>query len=190
MGFVEFGVGVIPAWGGCTEMNRRFIAAAVRNGGDPLKAFQHVFETIALAKVATSAHEAKELGLLRPTDRIVFNPDYLIGEAKREVLRLVAEGYTPAITAKPCYALGRDGLAAARIAIYQMREGGFATPYDAVIAEKLAYVLCGGELTSPQWVDDVYLHSLERAMVLELLKDPRTQARARHMLEHGKPLRN
>jgi 3-hydroxyacyl-CoA dehydrogenase (EC 1.1.1.35) len=128
MGFVEFGVGVIPAWGGCTEMNRRFIAAAVRNGGDPLKAFQHVFETIALAKVATSAHEAKELGLLRPTDRIVFNPDYLIGEAKREVLRLVAEGYTPAITAKPCYALGRDGLAAARIAIYQMREGGFATP--------------------------------------------------------------
>lgn len=190
MGFVEFGVGVIPAWGGCTEMNRRIIAAAARSGNDTLKAFQQVFETIALAKVATSAHEAKELGLLRPTDRIVFNPDYLIGEAKREVLRLVADGYTPQITAKPCYALGRDGLAAARIAIYQMREGGFATPYDAVLAEKLAYVLCGGELSSAQWVDDVYMHNLERTTVIELLKDERTQARARHMLEHGKPLRN
>ncbi|MGC8950890.1 3-hydroxyacyl-CoA dehydrogenase/enoyl-CoA hydratase family protein [Chloroflexus sp.] len=190
MGFVEFGVGVIPAWGGCTEMNRRIIATAARNGHDPLKAFQQVFETIALAKVATSAHEAKELGLLRPTDRIVFNPDYLIGEAKREVLRLVADGYTPTITAKPCYALGRDGLAAARIGIYQMREAGFATPYDAVLAEKLAYVLCGGELSSPQWVDDVYMHNLERMTVIELLKDERTQARARHMLEHGKPLRN
>ncbi len=190
MGFVEFGVGVIPAWGGCTEMNRRIIATAARNGHDPLKAFQQVFETIALAKVATSAHEAKELGLLRPTDRIVFNPDYLIGEAKREVLRLVADGYTPTITAKPCYALGRDGLAAARIAIYQMREAGFATPYDAVLAEKLAYVLCGGELSSPQWVDDGYMHNLERITVIELLKDERTQARARHMLEHGKPLRN
>ncbi len=190
MGLVEFGVGVIPAWGGCTELNRRIIAEAARNGGDTLKAFQRVFETIAMAKIAMSGLEAREMGFLRPTDRVVFNQDYLLGEAKAQVLRMVAAGYQPPIPGKECYALGRDGLAAARVAVYQLTTGGFATPYDAVIADKLAYVLCGGDLSSPQFVDDQYMMALEREAVLELLKDERTQARARHMLETGKPLRN
>lgn len=190
MGLPEFAVGLIPGWGGCKEMNRRIIAEAARSGGDVLKAFQRVFETLAFAKVATSAHEAREMGFLRPTDRIIFNQDYLLGEAKREVLRLAAEGYLPPPSTKTCYALGRDGLAAARIAIYQLAQGGYATPYDTVIAEKLAYVLCGGDLSSPQFVDESYIMRLELEAILALLKDERTMARARHMLETGKPLRN
>jgi len=190
MGLPEFAVGLIPGWGGCKELNRRIIAEAARSGGDTLKAFQQVFETIALVKVATSAHEARELGFLRPTDRIVFNQDYLLGEAKREVLRLAAEGYLPPSSTRTCYALGRDGLAAARIAIYQLAQGGYATEYDTVIADKLAYILCGGDLSSPQFVDEAYIMHLEREAILALLKDERTMARARHMLETGKPLRN
>jgi 3-hydroxyacyl-CoA dehydrogenase len=190
MGLVEFGVGLVPGWGGCKELNRRIIAPAAQNNGDTLKAFQQVFETIALAKVATSALEAQDLGYLRPTDRVVFNQDYLIGEAKREVLRLASAGYEPPPPGKPCYALGRDGLAAARVAIFQMVQGGYATPYDAVIADKLAYVLCGGDLSSPQFVDEQYLLDLERAALITLAKDERTQARALHLLQTGKPLRN
>ncbi|WP_129673732.1 3-hydroxyacyl-CoA dehydrogenase/enoyl-CoA hydratase family protein [Candidatus Chloroploca sp. Khr17] len=190
MGLPEFAVGLVPGWGGCTQLNRRIIAETARNGGDTLKAFQQVFETLAFAKVATSALEARDLGYLRPTDRIVFNQDYLIGEAKREVLRLVGEGYTPPTPGNHCYALGRDGLAAARVAIYQLRQGNFATEYDVVIAEKIAHILCGGELSNPQFVDEQYLLSLEREALLFLGQDERTLARAKHMMETGKPLRN
>ncbi|MFV9503606.1 MAG: 3-hydroxyacyl-CoA dehydrogenase/enoyl-CoA hydratase family protein [Oscillochloridaceae bacterium umkhey_bin13] len=190
IGLPEFAVGLIPGWGGCTQLNRRIIAEAARNGGDTQKALQQVFETIALVKIATSGLEAKELGFLRPTDKVVFNQDYLLGEAKREVLRLVGAGYEPPARGAHCYALGRDGLAAARIAVYQLRQGGYATEYDAVIADKLATILCGGELSSPQFVDEAYMMSLERAALVDLLRDARTMARAKHMLETGKPLRN
>lgn len=190
IGLPEFAVGLIPGWGGCKELNRRIIGAAAHSGGDTLKAFQQVFETIALVKIATSGLEGKELGFIRPGDRIVFNQDYLLGEAKREVLRLVAQGYEPPHSTKSCYALGRDGLAAARVAVYQLRQGGYATEYDAVIADKLAYILCGGDLSSPQWVEEQYIMDLERAMIIELMRDERTMARGRHMLETGKPLRN
>jgi len=189
IGLVEFGVGLIPGWGGCKELNRRIIAEAARNGGNTLDAFQKVFETISQAKVATSAHEAKDYGFLRPADRIVFNADYLIGEAKGEVLRLAAAYEAPA-PGRHCYALGRDGLAAARVAIYAFREAGFATEYDAAIADKLAFVLCGGDLSTPQFVDEQYILDLERQMFVELAKDERTHARVRHILETGKPLRN
>lgn len=190
MGLPEFAVGLIPGWGGCAMLNRRIIAEAARNGGDTLKAFQQVFETMALVKIATSGLEAKELGFLRPTDKIVFNQDYLIGEAKREVLRRVAEVYQQPMPGKECYALGRDGLAAARVAVYQLRQGGYATEYDAVIADRLAYILCGGDLSSAQFVDEQYIMGLEREALLALGQDERTQARARAMIETGKPLRN
>ena len=190
IGLPEFAVGLIPGWGGCKELNRRIIGEAARNGGDTLKAFQQVFETIALVKIATSGLEGKELGYLRPSDKIVFNQDYLLGEAKRAVLQLVAQGYTPPATTKSCYALGRDGLAAARVAIFQLGQGGYATEYDAVIADKLATILCGGDLSSPQWVEEQYMLDLERQMILSLMQDERSMARGRHMLETGKPLRN
>ncbi|MCU0493422.1 MAG: 3-hydroxyacyl-CoA dehydrogenase NAD-binding domain-containing protein [Chloroflexaceae bacterium] len=191
IGLVEFGVGLIPGWGGSKELNRRLIAAAAATpGGDPLKAFQGVFETVSQAKVATSAVEARELGFLRPSDQIVFNGDYLIGEAKRAVLELSAQGYAPPLPGNHCYALGRDGLAAARIAIYSFVQGGFASEYDAFIAEKLAYVLCGGELSAAQPVSEQYLLDLERQVSLELLKQPKTHERIKGMLETGRPVRN
>jgi 3-hydroxyacyl-CoA dehydrogenase len=113
IGLPEFAVGLIPGWGGCTQLNRRIIAEAAKNGGDMLQAFQQVFETISQVKIATSGLEAQDLGFLRDTDRIIFNSDYLIGEAKRTVLDLAARGYIPPERGKHCYALGRDGLAAA-----------------------------------------------------------------------------
>ncbi|NTW02339.1 MAG: 3-hydroxyacyl-CoA dehydrogenase/enoyl-CoA hydratase family protein [Oscillochloris sp.] len=189
VGLVEFGVGIIPSWGGCKELNARVIGAAAQVGSDTLKAFQQVFETIALAKVATSAHEAREASFLRPGDNIVFNGDFLIGEAKTAALKL-APGYEPPARIPRCYALGRDGLAAARVAIYQMVQAGFATEYEGFIADKLAYVLCGGDLSSPQFVDEQYILDLERAAVVELAKQPKTQERAMHLLKTGKPLRN
>lgn len=191
IGLVEVGVGVIPAAGGCKELNRRIIgAAAAFPGGDALKGFMQVFETISQAKVSTSAVEAREAGFLRPTDQIVMNGDYLIGEAKHAVLQMVADGYTPPAPGKHCYALGRDGLAAARVAIYSFVQAAYATEHDGVIANKLAYVLCGGELSSAQWVEEQYILDLERAAFVELLKLPKTQDRIRAMLETGKPLRN
>jgi 3-hydroxyacyl-CoA dehydrogenase len=190
IGLVEFGVGLIPGAGGCKELNRRIIAEAARKGGDTLKAFQRVFETISLAKVATSALEARELGYLRDDDVIVFNQNLLIGAARQEVLTLAASNYEAPANEASCYAMGRDALAAARVAIYQMVQGGYASEYDAFIADKLAYVLAGGELSSPQFVEEQYILDLERAMFVELARQEKTQARARAMLETGKPLRN
>lgn len=190
IGLVEFGVGLIPAAGGCKELNRRLIGgAAAAPGGNPQAALLKVFETISQAKVSGSAVEAREMGFLRATDQIVMNSDYLLGAARQAVLEL-AEGYTPPVPGKHCYALGRDGLAALRIAIYTFQQAGYASEYDAVIAQHLAYVLCGGELSSPQWVDEQYILDLERQAFLELCKEPRTHARMRAMLETGKPLRN
>lgn len=191
IGLVEFGVGLLPAAGGCKELNRRLIGgAAATPGGDALQAFQQAFEQISQARVSTSALEAREMGFLRPSDRIVMNQDYLVGEAKNTVLQLAAGGYTPPAPGKHCYALGRDGLAAARIAIYSFVQGGFATEYDGFIAEKIAYVLCGGELSSAQWVEEQYILDLEREAFIALLKEAKTAERIKAMLETGKPLRN
>lgn len=191
IGLVEMGVGLIPAAGGCKELNRRLIAAAAAlPGGDPLAGLQRAFELISQAKVSGSAVEAREWGFLRPTDRIIMNGDFVLGEAKQAVQNLAAQGYTPPPPGNPCYALGRDGLAAARIWIYSFVQAGYASAYDAVIADKLAYVLCGGELSSPQWVSEQYILDLERHMFMELLREPQTHARIEHMLKTGKPLRN
>lgn len=190
MGLVEVGVGLIPAAGGCKEMNRRLVAGvAATPGGNPQAALMQVLETIAQAKVSGSAIEARELGFLRPTDQIAMNGDHLLGEAKQAVLDL-AQDYIPPTPGNHCYALGRDGLAALRVAIHTLQEAGQASEYDAFIAERLAYVLSGGELSSPQWVEEQYFLDLERQVFLELCHEPRTHARITAMLETGKPLRN
>jgi 3-hydroxyacyl-CoA dehydrogenase len=103
---------------------------------------------------------------------------------------MAAAGYHPPVRGKNCYAAGRDGLAALRLAVYQMREGDYASEHDAKIANKLAYVLCGGELSSPQWVDEQYILDLEREAFLSLCGEPKTLERIWHMLQTGKPLRN
>jgi 3-hydroxyacyl-CoA dehydrogenase len=189
-GLVEFGVGVIPAWGGTKEIMRRVLNPAMRTkNATDIPYLQRAFEQIGLAKVATSAEEARQMGILGPCDRVIMNRDHLLGEAKREVLNMVAQGYTPPIPEK-IYAAGREGLAALKVAVYMLKEGGYASEHDALVAGKLAYVLTGGELSTPSWVSEQYILDLERETFLSLAGEKKSQERMWHTLQTGKPLRN
>jgi len=189
-GLVEIGVGVIPAGGGTKEIVRRLVNPGMRTQNvDPLPFLQRAFEQIGLAKVATSAEEARHMGLLGPADRVVMNRDLLLSEAKKEVLHLASSGYRPPLPEK-IYAAGRDALAALRVGIYMMKEAKYITEHEWLIANKLAYILTGGELSQPAWVDEQYILDLEREAFLSLCGEEKTQARIYNMLETGKPLRN
>ncbi len=190
VGLVEVGIGVIPAGGGCKEMLRRVVTPAMQTPNtDVLPFLQRVFETIGTAKVATSAEEAKQLGFFGSDTRIVMNRDHLIAEAKKTVLNMVAENYQAPPRAK-IYAAGERARAAIRIAIYSMVSGKYISEYDAKIGEQLAYVLCGGNLTAPAWVDEQYILDLEREAFLSLCGQEKTRERIGHFLNTGKPLRN
>lgn len=190
IGLVELGAGVIPAGGGTKEMLRRILNPVMRiENAEPLAALQRAFLQMGQAKVATSAEEARGMNILSPADRIVMNRDHLLAQAKKEVLHMVATGYRPPAP-ELIYAAGRDALAAIRIGAWMFREGGYITQYDHHIAGKLAYVMCGGELTRPQWVSEQYILDLERAAILSLFGEERTQARMWNILQTGKPLRN
>lgn len=189
-GLVELGVGVIPAGGGTKEMMRRILNPPMRTkNADALPFLQRIFEQIGMAKVATSAEEAREMGILSPCDRVVMNRDLLLAEAKKEVLHMVATGYHPPAP-EQMYAAGRDALAALRVGIYMMKEGGYITEYESVIANRLANVMTGGELSSPTWVSEQYILDLEREAFLSLCGEQKTQERMWNMLQTGKVLRN
>jgi 3-hydroxyacyl-CoA dehydrogenase len=191
MGLVEVGVGIIPGWGGCKEMVRRHISPHMHaTNVNPMPYLRQVFETIGFAKVGESAVQSRELGFLAPTDRIIMNRDLQLAEAKREVLTMADAGYRPPVTTGNVYAAGRDVLASVRIEVYSMQQGGFISEHDAKIASKLGYVLCGGELSEPAWMDEQYFLDLERETLLSLAAEPKTQERVMYMLQNGKPLRN
>jgi 3-hydroxyacyl-CoA dehydrogenase len=191
VGLVEVGMGLIPAGGGCKEMLRRVVSPAMQTPNvDPLPFMQRVFETIGMAKVATSAEEARQMGFFSAGDSVVMNRDHLIAEAKRTVREMVAKGYRPPVRGKVIYAVGERLLAALRIAIYSMVQGKYISEYDAKVGEKLAYVLCGGKLTSPTWVDEQYILDLEREAFISLCGEEKTRERIWHFLSTGKPLRN
>jgi 3-hydroxyacyl-CoA dehydrogenase len=190
IGLVELGAGVIPAGGGTKEMLRRIVNPVMRiENAEPLAALQRAFLQMGQAKVATSAEEARSLNILTPADRIVLNRDHLLTEAKKEVLHMVGAGYKPPAP-ELIYAAGRDALAAIRIGAWMFQEGNYITQYDHHIAGKLAYVMCGGELTRGQWVSEQYILDLEREAILSLFGEERTQARMWNILQTGKPLRN
>ena len=190
IGLVELGVGVIPAGAGTKEMLRRIVNPVMRiENAEPLAALQKAFLQMGQAKVATSAEEARGMNILLPADRIVLNRDHLLAEAKKEVLHMVAAGYKPPAP-EPIYAAGRDMLAAIRIGAWMFKEGQYITQYDHHVAGKLAYVMCGGELTRPQWVSEQYILDLEREAILSLFGEEKTQARMWSILQTGKPLRN
>ena len=192
IGQVEAGVGLVPAAGGCKELVRRVVSPVVKHtpGADPLPFLQRIFEMIALAKVSASAVEAQEWGFLAPADRIVMNGDHLLHEAKRMVLELAASNYRPPVPGKEVWAVGVNGLAALEAMVWGLKEAGFASEHDALIANKTAYILCGGRLTKPQWVEPQYILDLEREAFLSLLGEQKTIDRIWHMLNTGKPLRN
>jgi 3-hydroxyacyl-CoA dehydrogenase len=199
MGLVEFGVGVIPAGGGCKEMLLRAIEwvppsvpSAVPGGGKPdlVPYVSRAFETIAMAKVSMCAQEAKDLGYLRTTDRVTMNPDHLLYDAKQSVLSLVKEGYRPPRPRDEIRATGRTGRAMLELLIYLLKEGLYITEHEAVMAKKLAYVLTGGDVDQNNLVTEQYILDLEREAFLSLCGEEKTQERMKHMLETGRPLRN
>ncbi|BCX05391.1 MAG: 3-hydroxyacyl-CoA dehydrogenase [Candidatus Roseilinea sp.] len=192
IGLVEFGVGVIPAGGGCKELLRRVVSPHMTNDKvDALGYLQQVFETIAYAKVSESAFVARERGFIGPCDTIVMNDDDLIGVAKATAIHLAETGYTPPDRNAPSiYAIGRRGKAVMEMAVNNLRWGKYISEHDALIARKLAHVLCGGDLSAPQWVTEQYILDLEREAFCSLLGEPKTQERISHMLKYAKPLRN
>jgi len=190
IGLVEVGPGVIPAWGGTKEMVRRILNPAMQTKNvEALPFLQRIFEQVGLAKVATSAEEARQMGFLGPSDRVVMHRDHLLAEAKREVLHMLQTGYHPPAPEK-IYAAGRDALAAMRVGIYMMKEGGYITEHESLIANKLAYVMTGGELSSPAWVPEQYILDLEREAFLSLAGEPKSQERMWSILQTGKTVRN
>jgi 3-hydroxyacyl-CoA dehydrogenase len=190
MGLVEFGVGLIPAGGGCKETLRRKVNPVMQtDNADVLPVLQETFEQIALAKVGTSAWENRDLGYLSDDDMIVMNADHRLHIAKQKALQLVAIGARPPQVEK-IYAAGRDMLAALRLGVQSLVWGNYASEHDQVIADKLAFVLTGGDLSAPTWVDPWYILDLEREAFLSLLGEEKTRDRMTHMLQTGKPLRN
>jgi len=144
-----------------------------------------------LAKVATSAVEARRLQYLRtPESTIVLNKDWLIGEAKTCVLRKVQDGFRPAQFRKDIPAIGQAGIAQLRVILHQMLKAGHISAHDHKIGTKLAHVVCGGDLTSLHWVSEQYIMDLEREAFLSLCGEPKTLERIHHTLKTGKPLRN
>jgi 3-hydroxyacyl-CoA dehydrogenase len=198
IGLVETGVGLIPGGGGTKEM---LIRANERAAGDEdldlFHALKPVFEAIAMAKVGTSAEECRDLGFLRREDGVSMNRDRLVGDAKEAALALVRGGYKPLAATwqegaqtTQIKVLGEQFLAGAKLAIHMMMRGGYASEYDAHVGRKLANILAGGALTSPQMVSEQYVLDLEREAFVSLLGEKKTQERIAHTLNTGKPLRN
>jgi len=177
MGLVEVGVGLIPAGGGCKEMLLRS------------RDVKRIFEQIGFAKVSGSAAEAREFRYLRDGDRISMNPERLVDDAKQLALSLVP-GYAPGAPRSDITVSGEAGYALMQMGVWMARQGGYISDYDAVIGDKLAYVLSGGKLTGTPQVSEQYLLDVEREAFLSLCGRKETQQRIQHMLKTGKALRN
>ena len=189
IGLVEAGVGLLPAGGGLKEFAVRASAAA-GPGGDVFAELKKVFETVAMAKASNSALNAKELGLLRGTDKIAFHAHELLHIAKAEARGLAEGGYRPPLPARRIQVAGDVGIATFRMLLVNMLEGRFISEYDYEIADRIATVLCGGDVDRGALVDEDWLLKLERKHFVELAQQEKTQARIAHMLKTGKPLRN
>ena len=188
MGLVEAGVGVVPAWGGCTEMLHRLASSEqVPNG--PMPPVSKAFETISVATVAKSAEEAKQHGFLRPTDGITMNRDRVLAEAKTRAESMV-DGYR-APAPQEFTLPGRSGKVALDLAVDSFTKQGKTTPHDLTVSDALADVLSGGqEADHIEPVGEDHVLKLERDAFMRLLKTEPTLNRIEHMLETGKPLRN
>jgi len=191
MGLVEIGVGLLPAAGGCLNLWKKFINTIPEavTDVDLAKFFIPVFMSIALAKVSTSAAQARANGFLVPEDRIVFNRDYQIGEAKKEVLKMVDGGYAPPIK-RPIKVFGQAARGMIDVEIFNMLSGKFITEYDAFLAKRIAYVISGGDVRDNSEVEEDVILKLEREAFIDFWKQEKTIARVEHMLKTGKPLRN
>ena len=191
IGLVEAGVGLIPAGGGCKEYALRASEAAQRTANnEPFAFLQSVFQTIAMANVSKSAREAQALGFLKDSDQVVLNAFELLHVAQRTALGLSQAGYRPPLAPRAIQVAGRPGIATLEMMLANMKEGGMISAHDYRVAKAAATALCGGDIEQGTMVNEDWLIEVERREFVELLKTPETQARIRHMLETGKPLRN
>jgi len=188
IGLVEVGVGLLPAGGGCKEFALR--AAQEAKGGDAFAFLRRYFEAVAMAQVGRSGEHAREIGYLRPADRIVMNRFELLAIAKAEARTLAEAGYRPPLRPRDIPVLGRSAVATIRAYLVNMLEGKYISAHDYLIGSKIAEVMCGGDVEAGSRVDEQWLLDLERRHFMELLATEKTQARIEHMLKTGKPLRN
>jgi 3-hydroxyacyl-CoA dehydrogenase len=188
IGLVEVGVGLLPAGGGCKEFALR--AAQEAKGGDAFPFLRRYFEAVAMAQVGRSAEHAREIGYLRPTDRVVMNRFELLAIAKAEARMLAEAGYRPPLKPRDIPVLGRSAAATIKAYMTNMLEGKFISEHDYLIGGKIAEVMCGGDVEAGSLVDEQWLLDLERKHFMELLATEKTQARIEQMLKTGKPLRN
>jgi 3-hydroxyacyl-CoA dehydrogenase len=187
IGLVETGVGLLPAGGGCKEMLLRVVDAGA---GELAGALRRACETIAAAKISTSAVEARQLGLLLPADRITMNRERLLNDAKQAARGLAAGGYPAPLPRTDIPAPGESLLATFKLGIYMMRQGGYISDHDVKVSNWVAHVLCGGPVTPDSVRTEQYFLDLEREAILSLCGEKKTQERIAHMLKTGKPLRN
>jgi 3-hydroxyacyl-CoA dehydrogenase len=200
-GLVEVGVGLLPGGGGCKEMLLRAVDNAAASRGkssgealagsvEMMEALRRAFETIATAKVATSAHEARELGFLADSDRITMNRERVLSDAKARALELFRAEYEPPVPRTDIPAPGENLLAALKMGVHMMRQGDYITDYEVKLGGKIAEVLCGGHVTPGTPVSEQYILDLEREGFKSLCGEKKTQERIQYTLKTGKTLRN
>ena len=197
IGLVEVGVGLLPGAGGCKEMLLRAVdsATSIRSGGrgesvELMEALKKAFETVATAKVATSAHEARGLGFLRESDRITMNRDRVLTDAKARALEMVRSGYEPPQPRTEIAVPGENILAALKLGVHLMRQGDYISDHEVKISTKVAEVLCGGAFSPGTPVSEQYILDLEREAFKSLCGEKKTQERIQFTLKTGKTLRN
>nr|WP_284504732.1 3-hydroxyacyl-CoA dehydrogenase/enoyl-CoA hydratase family protein [Caballeronia sp. INDeC2] len=192
IGLVEVGVGLVPAGGGLKEAALRAAeaASAVNATTDLLKFLQKSFENAAMAKVSSSAFDARAMGYLKPSDTIVFNVHELLDIAKNEARALSASGYRPPLRVKQVPVAGRSAISTIKASLVNMRDGRFISDHDYLIASRIAEAVCGGDVEAGSLVDEEWLLALERRAFVELLGTQKTQERIMGMLQTGKPVRN
>jgi len=188
VGLVEVGVGLLPAGGGCKEFALR--AAAEAKGGDLFPFLKNYFQNVAMAQVGKSAEHSRELGYLRPSDRVVMNRFELLYAAKAELNAMAEASYRPPLRGRSIPAAGRTAIATFKMAMANLLAGRHISEHDFLIGSKVAYVLCGGDIEPGTPVTEEWFLDLERQAFMELIATEKTQARIEHMLKTGKPLRN
>jgi 3-hydroxyacyl-CoA dehydrogenase len=189
IGLVEIGAGVIPAGGGCMRLYKRHVTSHA-NGPDPYTALKNTFETIGMAKVSTSAEEARGLGFLRKHDSWSMNRDYLTADAKETALAMARTGFVPPRPEQTLPVLGRSGVALLETGLLNMQEGRFISEHDRKIGRELARILSGGDIPGPTTVSERHMLDLECESFLRLCGEPKTHERMLSLLKTGKPLRN
>ncbi|MFC1735319.1 enoyl-CoA hydratase/isomerase family protein, partial [Candidatus Hydrogenedentota bacterium] len=191
IGLTELAVGLVPAGGGCRQWAVRCAeAAAAAHNNDLFPHVAHAIMTVGMAEVSTSAAHARELGYLRSVDGTTRNRESLIYDAKMIALQLAGQGYRPPKRRKAFKVLGEAGVAEFKVRLNIFRQSGHASEYDEYLGNKVAFIICGGDVPANSTVDEQHILDLECETFLSLLGEPKTQARIMHTLKTGKPLRN